>query len=104
MKVYNTLDIPRLQEKGAPHGPTRYVLKETNKSTRPCSNNKSINNIKSSSSGPHSGPDTCPIHQATTYLLPSPLPGVLTYAHINRIDDHCKGGKPHTQPYKQAKG
>ena len=28
------------------------VLKEINKSTRPCSNNKSINNIKSSTVGP----------------------------------------------------
>jgi len=79
-------------------------LKETNKSTRPCSDKKSINNIKSSNNEPHSGPNTCPIHQAAAFLLPPPLPGVLTSAHINRIDDHCKGGKPCTQPYRQAKG
>jgi len=23
------------------------------------------------------------------------LPGVLAFAHINKIDDHRKGGKPH---------
>jgi len=35
--------------------------------------------------------------------LSLPLSGVLTSAHINRIDDHRKGVN-HTQTYKQAKG
>jgi len=35
-------------------------------------------------------------HQAATSLLSLLLPGVLTSAHINKIDDHRKGGKPHT--------
>jgi len=43
-------------------------------------------------------------HQAVASPSPLPLPLVLTSAHINKIDDHCKGGRPHTQPYKQAKG
>jgi len=53
-------------------------LKETNKSIRPCSDKKNINNIKSFSNESHSGPNTCPIHQAAASLLPPPLPGVLT--------------------------
>jgi len=35
-------------------------------------------------------------HQAATSLLSLPLPRVLTSAHINKIDDHRKGGKPYT--------
>ncbi|QCE00228.1 Protein kinase [Vigna unguiculata] len=42
--------------------------------------------------------DPIPVHnhQAVAFLLSLPLLGVLTSAHINKIDDHRKGGKPHT--------
>jgi len=46
--------------------------------------------------GPTMGPIPVHNHQAATSLLSLPLPGVLTSAHINKIDDHHKGGKPHT--------
>jgi len=42
------------------------------------------------------GPIPVHNHQAVVSPLSLPLPRVLTYAHINRIDDHCKVGKPHT--------
>jgi len=58
---------------------------------------------KSFSDGPHSGPNIHPNHQAVASLLSLPLPGVLTSAHINKVDDHRKGGN-HKQSYKQAKG
>jgi len=31
------------------------------------------------------------MRQAAASPLPSPPPGVLTYAHINKVDDHRKG-------------
>jgi len=54
--------------------------------------------------GPHSEPDSRPrYHQTATSLLLLPLLEVLTYAHINKVDDHRKGAN-HTQSYKQTKG
>jgi len=43
-------------------------------------------------------------HQAATSLLSLPLSRVLTSAHINNIDDHRKGGKPHTIIQTSEKG
>jgi len=42
-------------------------------------------------------------HQAAVFPLSLPLPGALTYAHINNIDDHRKG-EDHTQTYNKRKG
>ena len=54
--------------------------------------------------GPQSEPDRRPgFHQTAASLLSLSLPEVLTSAHINKVDDHRKGGN-HTQSYKQAKG
>jgi len=53
---------------------------------------------------PQSEPDRRPrFHQTVASLLLLPLSKVLTSAHINKVDDHRKGGN-HTQSYKQAKG
>jgi len=46
--------------------------------------------------GPTVGPISIHNPQVVASLLSSSLPGVLTFAHINKIDDHRKGGKPHT--------
>jgi len=43
-------------------------------------------------------------HQAAASLLSLPLPGVLTSAHINRIDDHRKGKKPTHKHISKQKG
>ena len=60
--------------------------------------------LNSKSWGPHSEPDSRPrFHQTAASLLSLPLLGVLTSAHINKVDGHRKGGN-HTQSYKQAKG
>jgi len=55
-----------------------------------------LDNKTSSAEGSIVSPIPVHNHQAVAFPLPLPLPRVLTSAHINRIDDHCKGGKPHT--------
>ncbi|QCD81912.1 hypothetical protein DEO72_LG2g2243 [Vigna unguiculata] len=60
--------------------------------------------LNSKAVGPQSEPDRRPgFHQTAASLLSLSLPEVLTSAHINKVDDHRKGGN-HTQSYKQAKG
>jgi len=92
--VYNTPNIPRLHEKGS----TRLKQKYTgeNNSSRPCIDKTIITNETPFAMGPTVGPISIHNPQVVASLLSSSLPGVLTFAHINKIDDHRKGGKPHT--------
>jgi len=48
-------------------------------------------------------PNTHPIHQAATSLPSLPLPGVLTSAHINKVDDH-RNREDHTQHTSKQQG
>jgi len=55
-----------------------------------------LDNKTSSAEGSIVSPIPVHHHEAIASPLPLSLPRVLTSAHINGIDDHCKGGKPHT--------
>jgi len=50
------------------------------------------------------GPIPVHNHQVAASLLSLPLPRVLTSAHINKIDDHRKGGKTTHNHTNKRKG
>ena len=94
MKVHRTPNMPLYIERGLTRPKTKYTGE--NNSSRPCIDKTIITNETPSVMGPTVGPISVHNHQAAASLLSLPLLGVLTSAHINKIDDHRKGGKPHT--------
>ena len=93
--------MPIYMERGLTRPKTKYT--GGNNNFMPCIDKTLITNETPSAMGPTTGPISVHNHQVAASLLSLSLSGVLTFDHINKIDDHRKE-ENHTQSYKPAKG